>query len=188
MVDHSVSALLNTFRTKQPIVLIADDKYAEFPFDLAASGKEGHAYIVLGQYMIRDFWAEQQPADNSTGTAVRYRFAFQWCGREEPWWHLPPENAIQGKQSLDCWSSTQTFRYRPQADFSRFVRDWHYTLTWVDLQHLSSPASFLVVTVLYLWARIPIHLQARVDVSSSCVYELFYSFHWSCDNRQAGIR
>lgn len=96
MVDHSVSALLNTYRTKQPIVLVADDKYAQFPFNLAGSGKEGYTYVVLGQYIIRDCWAEQQPAANSIGTAVRYRFAFQWCGREEPWWGLP-ESAVEGK-------------------------------------------------------------------------------------------
>lgn len=85
-VDHSVSALINTYRTKQPIVLIADDKYAKFPFDLTRSGKEGYAYVVLGHYLIRDYWAESQPADNADGVAIRYRFAFQWCEAGAPWW------------------------------------------------------------------------------------------------------
>jgi hypothetical protein len=58
MMDHSVKALLNTRRTNQPIVLIADDQYAEFPFDLTRSGEEGYAYVVLGYYIIRDFWGE----------------------------------------------------------------------------------------------------------------------------------
>ena len=51
--DKSVRALLNTYRKGKPIVLLADDKYALFPFNLAASGC---AYIVLGYYRIVHAW------------------------------------------------------------------------------------------------------------------------------------
>jgi hypothetical protein len=57
--DHSVSALLKTHEAKQPIVLIIDDKYAEFPFDLSRSGKEGYSYVVLGYYLIRNWWGKR---------------------------------------------------------------------------------------------------------------------------------
>ena len=30
--------------------------------------------------------AEKHPADNGSGFAVRYKFAFQYCGEGDPWW------------------------------------------------------------------------------------------------------
>ncbi|KAJ7752927.1 hypothetical protein B0H16DRAFT_1545390 [Mycena metata] len=74
--DLSVRALMNNYRTGQPIVLLIDDKYGPFPFDLA-----GHnVYMAV--------LAEYQPSNsNANGRVVRYKFAFQWCeGQGEPWW------------------------------------------------------------------------------------------------------
>ena len=51
--DKSVRALLNTYRRRLPLVLLADDKYALFPYDLRA---EGYTYVVLGYYWIVDAW------------------------------------------------------------------------------------------------------------------------------------
>ncbi|KAI5123916.1 hypothetical protein M0805_006334 [Coniferiporia weirii] len=81
--DHSVRALLNGIDSRHPIVLIADDNYALFPYDL---GK--YMYVVLGLYWIVDAWAESEMASNQTsGVRVKYKFAFQYCeGQGDPWW------------------------------------------------------------------------------------------------------
>ncbi|KAF9793414.1 hypothetical protein BJ322DRAFT_996426 [Thelephora terrestris] len=86
--DFSVRALVKNWQTKEPLVLIADDKYEHFPFDLTKGrdGGRGYAYVVLGYYFIRNFWAEKHPADNAEGCAVRFKFAFQYCGEGDPWW------------------------------------------------------------------------------------------------------
>ncbi|KDQ57451.1 hypothetical protein JAAARDRAFT_35165 [Jaapia argillacea MUCL 33604] len=82
--DKSVRALLNNFRTNRPLVLLADDKYQLFPYDLQSTGI---AYIVLGYYVISHAWAEKHPAENNRGEAIRYKFAFEWCdSQREPWW------------------------------------------------------------------------------------------------------
>ncbi|KAF8348386.1 hypothetical protein F5887DRAFT_1280766 [Amanita rubescens] len=82
--DKSVRALLRTFKECRPIVLVIDDRYASFPFDLSAKGV---SYAVLGFYTIAHAWAEYQPAQNEQGCVVRYKFAFRWCeGQGEPWW------------------------------------------------------------------------------------------------------
>ncbi|KAH7925520.1 hypothetical protein BV22DRAFT_1033889 [Leucogyrophana mollusca] len=82
--DISVRALLKTYKDRRPLVLLADDKYVLFPFDLVASGC---TYIVLGAYWISHAWAERQPASNERGHVVRYKFAFQWCEEQgHPWW------------------------------------------------------------------------------------------------------
>ncbi|KAF7305098.1 2OG-FeII-Oxy-2 domain-containing protein [Mycena kentingensis (nom. inval.)] len=91
ILDAKVSALMETYRAKQPLVLVIDDNYAPFPYDLKAQG----AYMaVLGFYCIKHAWAEYQPSkSNLRGFVVRYKFAFQWCeGQGEPWWHYPPVN------------------------------------------------------------------------------------------------
>ncbi|KAF8629412.1 hypothetical protein AX15_003465 [Amanita polypyramis BW_CC] len=95
--DRSVRALLRTYRECRPIVLIIDERYALFPFDLAS--KEV-SYAVLGFYTIAHAWAEYQPAQNEQGRVVRYKFAFRWCeGQGEPWWiqatepSIPPPNS-----------------------------------------------------------------------------------------------
>lgn len=56
--DPSVNALVENWRTKEPLVLIADDKYEHFPFDLTIrpDGGKGYAYVVLGYYFVRDCW------------------------------------------------------------------------------------------------------------------------------------
>ena len=90
-------------------MLIADDKYDHFPFDLTRGpdGGKGYAYVVLGYYFIRHYWgqcsptdgenkaltaliAEKHPADNGEGSAVRFKFAFQYCGEGDPWWTKSP--------------------------------------------------------------------------------------------------
>lgn len=82
--DKSVRALLKSYTDKRPLVLLADDKYALFPYDLSASGC---TYVVLGLYWISHAWAEYQPASNGCGRVVRWKFAFQWCeGQGNPWW------------------------------------------------------------------------------------------------------
>lgn len=51
--DSSVRALLNNYRRRRPLVVISDNKYARFPFDL-----EEKMYVVLGLYWIVDAWGE----------------------------------------------------------------------------------------------------------------------------------
>ncbi len=89
-------------------MLLADDNYKLFPFDLTA---DGYTYVVLGIYWITHAWgwsslshlshrpsltvfsAELQQV-NEDGV-VRYKFAFQWCEVQgNPWWsqdtvHVP---------------------------------------------------------------------------------------------------
>ncbi|GBE81144.1 hypothetical protein SCP_0308700 [Sparassis crispa] len=90
--DKSVRALLNTFRLQRPVVLLIDDKYKLFPYDLTA---KGYSYVVLGYYHIRHAWAERQPAKNSRGYVVRYKFAFRWCDQQgDPWWIPSQASAI----------------------------------------------------------------------------------------------
>ncbi|KAI0630126.1 hypothetical protein C8Q77DRAFT_243759 [Trametes polyzona] len=89
--DKSVRALLRTFQMKRPLVLIIDDRYALFPYDLAA---KGYTYVVLGFYHIAHAWAEREPASNGRGHVVRYKFAFEWCKKQpEPWW-LKSESGV----------------------------------------------------------------------------------------------
>ncbi|KAF8145469.1 hypothetical protein K438DRAFT_1871990 [Mycena galopus ATCC 62051] len=90
--DSSVRALLENYRYGQPLVLLIDDKYGPFPFDLASQG----VYMaVLGFYRIIHVWAEYQPStSNASGRVVRYKFAFQWCeGQDEPWWSTQDRNS-----------------------------------------------------------------------------------------------
>jgi hypothetical protein len=54
--DKSVSALLNNYRCHRPLVLLVDDKYALFPYDLAGSDV---TYAVLGLYQITHAWGMQ---------------------------------------------------------------------------------------------------------------------------------
>ncbi|TBU33626.1 hypothetical protein BD311DRAFT_651774 [Dichomitus squalens] len=83
--DKSVRALLRTQQMGRPVVLIIDDRYALFPYDL--STKPNCTYVVLGFYHIAHAWAERQPADNNHGFVVRYKFAFEWCDKQPaPWW------------------------------------------------------------------------------------------------------
>ena len=51
--DKSVRALLDNYRSGRPLVLLIDDKYALFPYDL---GSHGVTYAVLGFYTISYAW------------------------------------------------------------------------------------------------------------------------------------
>jgi hypothetical protein len=51
--DKSVRALINNYEQGKPLVLVVDDKYPKFPFDLAASNV---TYAVLGFYKITHTW------------------------------------------------------------------------------------------------------------------------------------
>ena len=53
--DKSVRALLSNFKKKQALVLLVDDKYALFPYGLAASK---YTYVVLGFFWISHAWGE----------------------------------------------------------------------------------------------------------------------------------
>jgi hypothetical protein len=53
--DRSVRALLNNFHTHTPLVLLADDRYALFPYDLS---KTGIAYVALGWFLITHTWGK----------------------------------------------------------------------------------------------------------------------------------
>lgn len=100
--DKSVNSLLHNYRTRRPLVLIIDDKYALFPFDLAS---KGCTYAVLGWYQISYAWGMVSrilymlgancifkaecvsDASSRGGSVIRYKFAFQWCEAQgEPWW------------------------------------------------------------------------------------------------------
>ncbi|KAJ6582334.1 hypothetical protein B0H19DRAFT_1118091 [Mycena capillaripes] len=96
--DLSVRALIENYRQGQPLVLLIDDKYGPFPFDLASRG----VYMaVLGFYKIIHMWAEYQPSNsNANGRVVRYKFAFQWCeGQGEPWWFKEDLNSGDSEDS-----------------------------------------------------------------------------------------
>lgn len=51
--DKSVRALLRNYMEKRPLVLLADDRYKLFPYNLAASDC---MYVVLGFYYITHAW------------------------------------------------------------------------------------------------------------------------------------
>ncbi|EIW63566.1 uncharacterized protein TRAVEDRAFT_161894 [Trametes versicolor FP-101664 SS1] len=90
--DKSVRALLRTYQMKRPLVLIIDDRYALFPYDLAT---KGYTYVVLGFYHIAHAWAERHPARNGKGYVIRYKFAFEWCKKQpEPWWLKGPDGLV----------------------------------------------------------------------------------------------
>jgi hypothetical protein len=92
--DKSVRALLSTYQLQRPLVLLVDDRYTLFPYDLSTKDV---TYAVLGLYTITHAWglykslyvfrcrancsipAEPQPAENERGSVIRYKFAFQWC-------------------------------------------------------------------------------------------------------------
>ena len=53
--DNSVRALVNMYKTGAPIVLLMDDKYKHFPYDLQKTN-ERYVYAVLGFYIIVNAW------------------------------------------------------------------------------------------------------------------------------------
>ncbi|KAI0655889.1 hypothetical protein C8Q70DRAFT_922757 [Cubamyces menziesii] len=82
--DKSVRALLRTYQMKRPLVLLIDDRYALFPYDLAT---KGYTYVVLGFYHIVHAWAEREFVSNDRHSVIRWKFAFEWCEKQRaPWW------------------------------------------------------------------------------------------------------
>ncbi|KAH7888686.1 hypothetical protein F5I97DRAFT_1925224 [Phlebopus sp. FC_14] len=77
--DKSVRALLKNYKEGRPLVLIADDNYALFPYDLAASG---YTYVVLGVYWISYAWAEYQPAPRDRGRITSWKNEALQPGRQ----------------------------------------------------------------------------------------------------------
>lgn len=51
--DYSVQALIKKYEDGSPIVLVADDTYKGFPYDL---GK--YTYVILGYYRIINVWGK----------------------------------------------------------------------------------------------------------------------------------
>jgi hypothetical protein len=51
--DKSVRALLSTYRLQRPLVLLIDDRYTLFPYDLSTKDV---TYAVLGLYTITHAW------------------------------------------------------------------------------------------------------------------------------------
>jgi len=138
--DKSVRALLKNYKEKRPLVLLADDKYALFPYDLSVPG---YTYVVLGIYWISHAWgkfaikmfaiskgipAEYQPAGESHHI-VRWKFAFQWCeGQGIPWWMGPQELektpqlshcTSEGIASLDCSTKAKESDFECKQCFKR---------------------------------------------------------------------
>ncbi|KAJ3778699.1 hypothetical protein FB446DRAFT_631376, partial [Lentinula raphanica] len=92
--DKSVRALLTNYKQQIPIVLLVDDKYALFPYDL---GGKNITYAVLGVYLITHAWAEYETTKDRQ-KHVRFKFSFQWCDEQgEPWWHAT-ENKSMGRR------------------------------------------------------------------------------------------
>ena len=52
--DKSVRALIRNHKENRPLVLLADDRYKLFPYNLPA----GCTYIVLGFYCITHVWGK----------------------------------------------------------------------------------------------------------------------------------
>ncbi|KAJ6461273.1 hypothetical protein C8R47DRAFT_109578 [Mycena vitilis] len=81
----SVQALLNSYTSQTPLVLLVDHKYPSFPLRLA---EKGIYLAALGFYTVVSAWAEYHVLNDTR--VVRHKFAFQWCpGQGEPWWILP---------------------------------------------------------------------------------------------------
>ena len=51
--DRSVSALFHNYESGTPLVLLMDDRYPFFPYDIAAKGV---MYAVLGIYRVTYVW------------------------------------------------------------------------------------------------------------------------------------
>lgn len=51
--DNSVRALLRNYYEARPLIVLIDDKYELFPYDLRAKNV---TYAVLGYYIITNAW------------------------------------------------------------------------------------------------------------------------------------
>ena len=54
--DCSVKALMNNFQQETPLVLIVDDTYRLFPYDLGE-----YSYAVLGYFQVVNYWGTDFP-------------------------------------------------------------------------------------------------------------------------------
>ena len=65
-------------------------------------GITGVSFPPLGVTTLKltGFAAEKHPADNGEGRAVRFKFAFQYCGEGEPWWTKTPAFPRESLTSL----------------------------------------------------------------------------------------
>ncbi|OSD07106.1 hypothetical protein PYCCODRAFT_796026 [Trametes coccinea BRFM310] len=105
--DKSVRALLQTYRMKRPLVLIIDDRYSSFPYDLAT---KGYTYVVLGFYHIAHAWAEREPSGNGRGSVVRWKFAFEWCEKQPaPWWIVNPNAGAKAPEQIASGVNTLSY-------------------------------------------------------------------------------
>ncbi|KAJ3749020.1 hypothetical protein DFH05DRAFT_629970 [Lentinula detonsa] len=92
--DKSVRALLTNYRQQIPLVLLVDDRYALFPYNL---GGKNITYAVLGVYTITHAWAEYE-ITKSGEKHVRFKFSFQWCEEQgQPWWHATQGKSLEGR-------------------------------------------------------------------------------------------
>ena len=89
--DPSVNALVKNWQTKEPLVLIADDKYEHFPFDLTRG--KGYAYAVLGYYFIRHYWGRSSPPEVTTRSS----------------WNLQPRNTLRTMEKGMLYASSSRF-------------------------------------------------------------------------------
>ncbi|KAJ7217321.1 hypothetical protein GGX14DRAFT_358383 [Mycena pura] len=108
--DMSVRALIENYRTGQPLVLLIDDKYVHFPFDL---GSRDVYMAVLGTRISVTSWtstAYSRPSkSHPSGKVVRYKFAFQWCEDQgQPWWF--EEDSKGASRRCPSYSNSQARR------------------------------------------------------------------------------
>ncbi len=117
--DQGIRSLINCYKSRNRIVLLADDKYELFPYDL-----KQHTYVVLGFYRIVHYWgnvdvsqrrkkahysfaAEYEEVVNDKSRCVKYKFAFQWCNEQgrtlvdSPSWYVSRRLSPLKGQSSD---------------------------------------------------------------------------------------
>jgi len=107
---------MRNYEESRPLVLLADDKYDKFPYDLSTPGSV-YPYIVLGFFWIPYAWAEYEAPSTDNRSVVRWKFAFQWCEEQgDPWWTSSPyaDEAI-------ATSSVSNFLYHNEKPSSAIV-------------------------------------------------------------------
>ncbi|KAJ7629169.1 hypothetical protein DFH06DRAFT_905181, partial [Mycena polygramma] len=84
--NASVQALVHSYTSQTPLVVLVDHKYLLFPLKLM---EKGIYLAVLGSMYCLSFCLAESHVLNGT-RVVRHKFAFQWCvGQGEPWWITP---------------------------------------------------------------------------------------------------
>ncbi|KZV94767.1 hypothetical protein EXIGLDRAFT_498647 [Exidia glandulosa HHB12029] len=75
----------------QPLLVLADSKYALFPHTL----KEEVGYYVLGWYCVKDMWAEAEKSGSGNEAHTRVKVCLQWIETQgEPWWIPQPAREV----------------------------------------------------------------------------------------------